>query len=824
MDTVAPLRKSPSEPSRAAPGAYPRLRHDLRISEQNTREGTVYVIGTPEGGRFFRFGESEYFIASQLDGATSPEEICRRAESRFGSPLPAEVLEKFLNQARHIGLLDEASAEPVPTPAPRGRVRGNPLYLRLKAIDPDRQLEWLLPRLGFCFTRGFVVCSALLGLMASAITVGNVADIHEEFSQLYHFHALAYAWLTLLATMAGHEYAHGLTCKHFGGQVREMGFMLIYLQPAVYCNVNDAWLFTKKSQRLWVAAAGPYLDMLLWAIATLVWRVTDPDSGIHFTALVVMITTVARTLLNLNPLIKLDAYYFLADLVEIHNLRFRAFRYLGGLWRRLWGAPAIADAPTAREKRVFIAYGMFAGIYSVLLLGYVFAWLGQSLVERFRGLGFLIFMGLLIMIFRHPLKESLHLLPERLRSGLAGSDSSKRRLRIAVPAILALIAVLPVPMKVSGSFTVLPAQNADIRPDVDGVIEAIYVKEGDRVEKGALIVRLSNRDRQSALDQLDAAIQERQARLKMLRLGARSEDIALLRQRLATAGTRELETKRRYAEEVQLHAARLAAVQAGSGKAAEQLKLAEEKFVQMKPLEGSGAISPLELKEAESDVVIRRKALEEAQATLQYVRSQNLEERRQDMALATANRLEAERELQRLQAGSRPEEIEAGEAEVASLQARRANLHDQILRAEIRAPHAGVITTPRLEEMVGQHVAKGGFIAKVHDLHKVTAEIAVPELDIADVRVGQPVQLKARAFAGETFEGTVTGISPATAVSDRPSGSKVVRVRTVIDNAEGQLKSDMTGVAKIEADDRPLIAVLGHDLISTLRVEFWSWW
>ena len=126
--------------------------------------------------------------------------------------------------------------------------------------------------------------------------------------------------------------------------------------------------------------------------------------------------------------------------------------------------------------------------------------------------------------------------------------------------------------------------------------------------------------------------------------------------------------------------------------------------------------------------------------------------------------------------------------------------------------------------MVGQHVAKGGLIAKVHDLHQVTAEISVAERDIADVRVGQPVRLKARAYPGQVFEGTVTGIAPATAASDHPSGSKVVRVRTVIDNAGGLLKSDMTGFAKIEAADRPLIAVLGHDLVSTLRVEFWSWW
>lgn len=48
------------------------------------------------------------------------------------------------------------------------------------------------------------------------------------------------AWITILCVTACHEFAHGLTCKHFGGEVREMGFMLIYFQPAFYCNVSDA--------------------------------------------------------------------------------------------------------------------------------------------------------------------------------------------------------------------------------------------------------------------------------------------------------------------------------------------------------------------------------------------------------------------------------------------------------------------------------------------------------------------------------------------------------------------------------------------------------
>ena len=47
-----------------------------------------------------------------------------------------------------------------------------------------------------------------------------------------------------------HEVAHSLMCKRFGGEVHEMGFMLIYFQPALYTNVSDAWLFPERRKRL----------------------------------------------------------------------------------------------------------------------------------------------------------------------------------------------------------------------------------------------------------------------------------------------------------------------------------------------------------------------------------------------------------------------------------------------------------------------------------------------------------------------------------------------------------------------------------------------
>src|SRR5207247_1886480 len=79
-----------------------------------------------------------------------------------------------------------------------------------------------------------------------------------------------------------------------------------------YCNVSDAWLLPEKSKRLWVTLAGPYVELVLWAIAVLTWRFTGADTWLSAMALVVVVTSGVRLVFNLNPLIRLDGYYLLS--------------------------------------------------------------------------------------------------------------------------------------------------------------------------------------------------------------------------------------------------------------------------------------------------------------------------------------------------------------------------------------------------------------------------------------------------------------------------------------------------------------------------------
>src|SRR2546425_13286979 len=85
---------------------------------------------------------------------------------------------------------------------------------------------------------------------AFAIIIVNSGEIGRALIHLYRFQILLVAWLTIFAVTTAHEFAHGLTCKRFGGEVHEMGVLLLYFQLAFYCNVSDAWLFPAKAKRL----------------------------------------------------------------------------------------------------------------------------------------------------------------------------------------------------------------------------------------------------------------------------------------------------------------------------------------------------------------------------------------------------------------------------------------------------------------------------------------------------------------------------------------------------------------------------------------------
>ncbi|TLY17950.1 MAG: HlyD family efflux transporter periplasmic adaptor subunit [Nitrospirae bacterium] len=849
-----------------------RFRQDLIVVSQQTLanpEDPAFVVKDPETGKFFRFHEVEHFIAQQLDGSAALEEIRHRVEERFHAPLSPDTLERFIKTLRRLGLLEESKDSRKSPVSGRGRFHGTVLYFRISLFDPNRLFDRLIGKIRFFFTPYFLACSAALILFAAGLAIVNWDEISQDASTLFRIDTIFWIWLTVLVVTTFHEFAHGLTCKHFGGEVHEVGFLLMYFQPCLYCNVSDAWLFPEKSKRLWVTFAGPYFEFCIWALATIVWRITDQETWLNQLALVVMATSGVQTFLDFNPLMKRDGYYFLSDYLDMPNLRKRAFRYSGAVTKRLFGVQdKSAISVTPREQRIYLVYGLVAGAFSFSVLSAAALFLGSFLIDNYRGAGFALFSAILPVIFRKPVKKSIAYFPALVKSvpeKLASLGRSAMRLGV-VAALLAAVFLVHLDLTVWGQFRIVPLQNTDIRAEVEGIIMEIFVKEQDRVRKGDVIARLSDRDNRAELQRTEAQIDQSRAKLKLLKAGPRREEIEVASRAVDTARSKQEQAKQMRTEQLakaesavdkteklyeqakQMRAERLANAQSAVEKAEERLNYQKKDLERYKGILKAGHISRSEYEVVEEEEITREKELEAAGGSLKLALADNLSEiqkelgaARGDLKLVLANDLAefrhevavAEKELDMakgqlkvLLAGSRLEEIEATEAEIAGLEGQRRYLLEQLRLLNAVSPVDGTITTPtrQLNEMTGQHVSKGDLIAEVHDLTTVTAEISVSEKEIADVAVGQDVVLKARSYPEKTFEGKVVAIATTAAQKADGGAGSTVLVLTQLDNSSLLLKPDMTGNAKILCGKRPVFALATRRIARYFRVEVWSWW
>ena len=82
--------------------------------------------------------------------------------------------------------------------------------------------------------------------------------------------------ITMAVVKVLHEFGHGLSCKHFGGECHELGAMMLVFTPALYCNVSDSWMLPNKWHRAAIGAAGMYVELFLASIATFLWWFSQP--------------------------------------------------------------------------------------------------------------------------------------------------------------------------------------------------------------------------------------------------------------------------------------------------------------------------------------------------------------------------------------------------------------------------------------------------------------------------------------------------------------------------------------------------------------------
>jgi multidrug efflux pump subunit AcrA (membrane-fusion protein) len=805
--------ESPDRKELDLDAALPRRRQDL-VVRPASQEGW-FVVKAPATGSYFQIGLAEHFLLGQLDGNRTAGVVREAFEKHFGEPLTASDLDDFLKMAASMELLEVAEGSAPLAPPSRKKTPQNFLYFRKNLFDPNAFFNWLAPKISIVWTRGFVASSVALFVLAFLIAWTNRTELFSRFNSMFDWQVLALFWVTVVVTMVLHEFAHGLTCKHFGGEVREVGVLVMFFTPCLYCNVSDAWLFPEKWKRIWVGIAGPYLDLCLWAVAVFVWRVTVQDSALNYVSWTVMATCASRTILNFNPLMKSDGYYLLSDWMQIPNLSNYSLQRWGATARwLLWGAPRPERIP---QGKFIVGYGFLSWAFILLFLGMMIPSL-LKLPKDFAGVfGFLLsllIIPLMCLVAFHGIltKEVITMIKTRkLRRTLW---------LVALAGIAVALAIVPFSDRATGTFQVRPRTRVEIRALEAGFLRQVSVDEGSELEPGALIAQIEIPDLEMSLRKKQAELKETQARLKMLEAGPRREEIEEQRQRVVRYERWCDLAKQNLEQAREALAQDLIRLDRQIKQYEAEVTYARRICEQSKMLFEKGAFASEQLIAEEKKELIAEFQLDQAKAQKQAREATGTIEFEGELARREKDLSDVRSTLALLEIGTRPEEVEAERAKLERLQEDWTYLEAMHERVVVKTPVAGVVITPRVKEKIGQYIEKGALICVVEDTSTLEAEITLPEDEAAGVEEGQTVQLKARALPFKKFKTVVDRKAPRAVVAENKVQGTVT-VYCHLSESDQELLPGMTGFARINRSRQPMGWVLGVHSLKMLRTEFW---
>jgi putative peptide zinc metalloprotease protein len=216
---------------------------------------------------------------------------------------------------------------------------------------------------------------------------------------------------------------------------------------------------------------------------------------------VMMVTGIGVSLLNLNPLIKLDGYLIFSELIHEPSLKENSTAYLSSLVRKkIFGLPVEVEFVPRRRRAFYVIYAILSGLYGYVLLSFLMVLAFHILQSYTPEWAFLPALAIGYWVFKSKIKLLLRFIKmvyldkkERMKAWL----TVPRIVALSVAALLLIF--LPLwPEFVEGRFVLEPVHKASIHAEVPGRVTRVLVREGQSVAAGQPLVELSNSQLESA--------------------------------------------------------------------------------------------------------------------------------------------------------------------------------------------------------------------------------------------------------------------------------------------------------------------------------------
>ena len=532
----------PELPARIISDRVPRVPPNI-VFREHIEDGRLIVRATiPPEDAIYRFPKENWELIQLFDGNRSYEEIARTYSAQIGAEYGPDEVREFAAaleqddfwyktpQERNVLLLQmDAQKRKKLLKAKKSRW-GDLAEISFPAVNPDKFLTWLYSRTSFIYTWWFTLVTFALFAIMAAITIANWDQIGQDTLHFFNFSQKSWSdvgifYVVAVISLCWHEIGHGHACKHYGGHVPAMGFLLIYLTPAFYTDTTQTVVLASRYQRMIISLAGAWSELYICSVATIVWWLSPPETALHSAAYMMMlITGIASVLINFNPLMKLDGYYIMSELLGYSDLKESSTAFVSAWMKRhVWKLPVEVPYVPRRRRLGYTVYALASGLYSYTIL-FVLARLVGNVFRNFDpAWSFIPELATAVIIFRSRIRKLVNFMKfvyldkkDRVIAWFA----SRRGWSIGAAA--ALVILLPLwHDSVQGRFVLEPVQTAVVRNLVAGTVARVYVSEGMRVQAGEPLIGLRNLPLQSefARTQADYEVASIKARSAVLNYG-----------------------------------------------------------------------------------------------------------------------------------------------------------------------------------------------------------------------------------------------------------------------------------------------------------------
>lgn len=508
----------------------PVLREDLQIMRVGASYSgaPTWVVFDPIRNRFFRITYEMFQLLSLWNVSRTVGNLLRTVNARLVERLSVDDLGTVVRMLEHNLLLVEPTRgawralhqKAQPRHSWFMRLIHNYLFFKIPLVRPEAFIRATWPYVAFLFSRVFWWLSAIVGLIGVYLVSRQWDSFIGTFPFVFSLEGATISILSVIFIKCLHELGHAYVAHRFGCRIPTMGIAFMVMMPLLYTDVSDAWKLKSRWQRLRIDSAGMLVELTVAAYALLAWAFV-PDGPLRSAIFVLAATGVVLSLLvNLNPFMRFDGYYILADMLGVENLQPRSFRHMRWRLREFLFKPGYA-APEAFPPRldvVLTVYAIATAIYRLVL------YLGIAvLVYHFT----IKLVGILLFIVEIGFFIIRPVVMEVKEWWAMRSDIARTRrtyVTLSILGLLLVLAFLPLSTRVTAPAVIYPEQFVRLYPQEPGRVEKLNISSGQAVKAGDILFVI---DAPQIREELRIAnVEIELARSRLARVGANADDLA----------------------------------------------------------------------------------------------------------------------------------------------------------------------------------------------------------------------------------------------------------------------------------------------------------